>query len=538
MWRCFVITEKKYYLVFKKSSNEMYKFDTVVATDGRGKVLFGKYKGSIVPHGGDSLYSNTSNISVSKRFFAHSNFPEEEIFNYIGGTMKNPERIYIEFNKELYNGCIQTYCDEGDMSLDKATVVVATLMFNIGDSIKYLVVDYGSTRIKKSEFEDLPKKRTDEFVCNELGIPYSKKDMSANSPSSERESTTVKKNTVTGIKIDRSELPKIVREIQNDLVGQDEALYTVLYNIYLNQMLINSGNEKMINSSKTNIILDGPTGTGKTLLLNLIAKKLSLPMVIRPVTSFSSTGYKGGDLESLLISLLDATGGDLELAEKGIIVLDEFDKLASKSDKDLVMKNAVQQELLAYIGGSKIEIEYNGKKIVFDTSKITFIGLGAFNNLRERKIQENEKKYKPSIGFSTAQDDDYSKVYNITAQDYIDEGLMRELVGRFTTLTSTRALTPQLLEKILNESEISPLKGLQAIGALEDVGVNITIDYDVVSQIASLAYDENFGARGLKTIFNNIKNVVLVDLLSGKLKELRITHELLNKSMNVSKRSY
>lgn len=326
-------------------------------------------------------------------------------------------------------------------------------------------------------------------------------------------------------------LPRIYSEIRKKVVAQDKAVQAVLYNIFVNQKIIETGREELINSQKSNILLDGPTGTGKTLLLKQITEKLSLPMILRPATAFSTTGYKGAELSELLIGLLDATNGDLELAERGIIALDEFDKIGAKSDQELKMKISIQQELLSYISGAKFEIEYQGKKVIFDTSKITFIGLGAFNDLRERKIAETEKKY-------STDKSNYEKKYTITQDDYINEGLMRELVGRFTTITSTQALTKEKLEDILNNSELSPLKGLEAIGMLDDINTKITVDDDVVSEIARMAYEKGFGARGLQTIFNNIKNVVLGNLLMGNVAELRVTQDLLKQSENVSIRSY
>ena len=202
------------------------------------------------------------------------------------------------------------------------------------------------------------------------------------------------------------------------------------------------------------------------------------------------------------------------------------------------MKLAVQHELLSYLSGAKFELEYEGKKITFDTSKITFVALGAFNDLRERKIKENEKTTQ-NVGFITGnREEKKDRRYTITQKDYVDAGLQRELIGRFSLLTSTQALTPDKLEQILNESEISPLRSLHKLCKLPKFNVELKCSPEMVAEIAQLAYNDGFGARSLQTILNNLKNVVLGQILSGQLSELEITNELLNKSRDIAVRSY
>lgn len=327
---------------------------------------------------------------------------------------------------------------------------------------------------------------------------------------------------------------EIKQEIKKIAILQDDAVDKIINNIYLNQMRIDSGNPNLLRT-KANILFDGPTGTGKTLILEETSKRLGLPMIITSINNYSTTGYRGSDLTSILINLLDKAGGDLELAERGIIVFDEIDKLSSK-DTDLDMKTGLQQELLTYLSGSKVAINYDGKNIEFDTSKITFVGLGAFTNLRERKISENEEKYKRGIGFSADEEIKKERTYTITKDDYISAGLQRELVGRFSCITFTKELGIDDLDKILTESEISPLKQLKELGKL--MGCELEVDNDIIYEIAKLAFNRNCGARSLQDIIIDLTDSLSNDLVSGKINKITLDKEALEKASRANVRNY
>jgi ATP-dependent Clp protease ATP-binding subunit ClpX len=233
----------------------------------------------------------------------------------------------------------------------------------------------------------------------------------------------------------------------------------------------------------------------------------------------------------LLVELLDEADGNLSLAERGIIALDEFDKLVSH-EGGLEIKDAVQQELLHYIGGGKHPIEYKGRKITFDTSKVTFIGIGAFTALRERKIKENSEN---RIGFIVS-DKPKDRTYKITMQDYINEGLQKELVARFALPVHTNHFTKEDLFRIAKKSKISPINSLIENGKL--YGVEIVIGDEIIDKIVNYAIEEGFEARSLNDIVTNLKNVLLSSMISSRVDRVVVNEEILNKSRNYMIRSY
>ena len=298
-------------------------------------------------------------------------------------------------------------------------------------------------------------------------------------------------------------------------------------------MIIASEDDNFIRTAKVNILLDGPTATGKSLILHQCAKHFSIPFYKVPVTSFSTVGYRGEDLTNVLHGLLKQAKGNIELAERGIVVFDEFDKLAYSGDKGLEMRNGLQHELLSYLEGETISLDMGfGNKIDFDTSKITFIALGAFNDLRERKIKANKTS---NIGFN-ASDEKKENTYKISIQDYIDEGIHRELIGRFGLLTSTNHLDYDKLMQILKESKISPVKALIQLGSL--YGVDIVFSDEILSKIANYALEDGTGARGLKAIVGSLQNIILADMISSRVDRIIIDDEMLNKSRNFMVRGY
>ena len=337
---------------------------------------------------------------------------------------------------------------------------------------------------------------------------------------------------------------EIIAQIKDKIIGQDEAVEAVVSNIYANQRIIETGNHDLISTQKASILLDGPTGTGKTAIIKEVADRLSLPMVITSATAYSGTGYVGGSLTDILVKLLDKTKGNLELAQRGIVCLDEIDKLGQSPNEtnNLKMKTAVQQELLTFISGAKFDIEYMGKTVEFDTSSLTFIGMGAFTKIREQKIAEKimQSKKHTTIGFASSdesKEQENDNTYVMTAQDYINFGLERELIGRFSLLTSTKSYSIDDYKNILVKSSISPLK--MFIEFAKSFGVeSITYDDGFIQMIAEMAYKDNFGARGLQKIVSNLKNSLLLEIMNSKTKSIILTTEMLKKAEEKNIRSF
>ncbi len=268
---------------------------------------------------------------------------------------------------------------------------------------------------------------------------------------------------------------KIINDISLKIVGQEEAITTLVNNIYYNQLLIDKLSEEyyidnsILDSSKVSILLDGSTGTGKTAIIKEIAANLDLPFVSSSANSFSETGYVGPSITDLLRKLYIISSRSINKAERGIIFLDEVDKIANKTGLDGVqgkdMKKGVQEELLGFISGSDYEVSldpsgYSGKTIHFNTSKLTFILAGAWTNLKERKIKESQKKNK-QMGFNKSENIVQDTTYIITAQDYIDDGLEREFFGRIKVIVNTKTYNYDDLKNILLTSTISRLKYIE-----------------------------------------------------------------------------
>lgn len=311
---------------------------------------------------------------------------------------------------------------------------------------------------------------------------------------------------------------EIIEKIKQNVVGQDSAVKDIVKTICFNQFIFDEGDEDSIEAQKANILVDGPTGTGKTFIAKQIAHTLNLPIFIAKASEYSAPGYTGKSLESMLVQLLKEAKGNLELAERGIIVLDEFDKLGTGK---LDMRDAIQDELLTYIGGQVIEIEYAGKKYDFDTSKITFICAGAFTDLRKEKQKEGIDEN----GYFTIKTDDYVKL----------GGIKKELIGRLTFVTSTDPLGEEGLRKILLESKSSPM--LQQCRHY-DKKFNVKVIYsdEIIDKIIKEAINIGTNGRALKNMFQQINSIISDEVLEKNPTEIVITDEIVQRAKNAGKR--
>ncbi len=376
----------------------------------------------------------------------------------------------------------------------------------------YTIIN-GSVSIK-----DLPKED------NIKNIPFSLFDFSPNRRNVAKPNEQLNEKQLSLINFDDESIWLLLDEIQKKFIGQEITAEELFYNIVNNQQLAQM--KELPDGQRSIIFLDGPTGTGKTAITREITEKLDIPFTSSSVTNYSSTGYVGRDITDTLKELYKKANGNLERAQRGIIVFDEFDKIAYSRSGGLEMKRAVQQQLLDFLGGGKYTLRvgdsiFDKEEIEFDTSKLTFVCLGALTDLRSQKTEK-----KQSIGFGSSQQSDYQD-YTITPQDLIGIGLERELVGRFNTYIHTNDYSRENLEKILKESTISPLTGFRQW--IESRGKNLQVDDDVYGLIADQAYKLNTGARSLQTIMNNIRTHFIKEVLRGSSETIYLDSETVEK---------
>ena len=287
-----------------------------------------------------------------------------------------------------------------------------------------------------------------------------------------------------------SDISSMYAEIKKTIISQDEQIMQILTALFKNQKVVNSDLDiDLIAKLKENILIYGPTGTGKTEILKRISKLYKIPIVIEDATSLSETGYQGRKITDMLEDLYLASNGNIDLAEKGILVIDEFDKLAEKAgdSESHVSKLGVQRSLLKLLDGSLFY--FDDKK--FDTSKLTVVGLGAFTGITN--------------------DDDYK---HLTTDDFMKYGIMRELIGRFSKTIPMNSLRKEDIVKILKESDFSPLNTYKKL--FEILEVNFEFNDDFIEYVAELAIDKKSGARSLKTVFDDCISSALFRIFAGE----------------------
>ncbi len=457
---------------------------------------------------GNMLLNHESNVSIDNpQQYVYYEVPKDLMYKLKTSGIKDTIQIYISI------------CTLGDAT---------ELIWNgIDTPTQFTAIKNNSNNYTCRSEDDIMKMLFGESVLRkeDFNIKLNKENQSQ----IKEQPNSLKKN------LSSIDVNQVIRQVKNKIVGQDTVIESVALNIYANQRLIDLGNKDLLATQKTSILLDGPTGTGKTAIMKEIADIISLPIVITSSTAYSGTGYVGSSLTDILETLLIITEGNIELAQRGIVCFDEFDKLAQKANEtnELKMKTAIQQELLTFIGGAEFDITYEGETIKFDTSNLTIIGMGAFTKLREEKIKRKLiGPQKRRIGFYYSEETNDIKndnTYIMTEQDYIDFGLERELVARFPLLISTKAYTIEDYKNILLRSTISPLK--MFIEFVKIFGIeSVAYDSDFIQMMAEMAYRDNFGARGLQKIVTNLKNSLLLDIINSKIKTIYLTTEMLRKS--------
>lgn len=339
--------------------------------------------------------------------------------------------------------------------------------------------------------------------------------------------------------LDRKDLPKpedIKTFLDQYIIGQDEAkryLAVSVYNHYKRLMQEETSDDVEI--EKSNIIMVGSTGTGKTLLARTIAKLLHVPFAIVDATVLTQAGYVGEDIESILTRLLQAADYDVEAAERGIVFIDEIDKIARKGDNPSITRDVsgegVQQGLLKLLEGSIVNVPPQGgrkhpeqKMIPVDTKNILFICGGAFDGIEKKIAQRlNTRVVGYAASKDTAQVDRNNMLKYITPTDLKSFGLIPEIIGRLPILTYLNPLDRVALRNILTEPKNSIIKQYIKLFAMDNI--QLSFDEDVYEFVVDKALEFKLGARGLRSIVEAIMMDAMYSMPSEDKTELHVTLE-------------
>jgi len=339
--------------------------------------------------------------------------------------------------------------------------------------------------------------------------------------------------------VDLKKVPKpkdIKKFLDEYIIGQDDAKKYMSVAVYNHYKRLAQSKDEDVDIEKSNIIMVGPTGTGKTLIARTIAKLLDVPFTIVDATVLTQAGYVGEDIESLLTRLLQVADYDVEKAERGIVFIDEIDKIARKGDNPSITRDVsgegVQQGLLKLLEGSIVNVPPQGgrkhpeqKMIAVDTKNILFICGGAFDGIESRIAHRMNSHV---VGYSTDASrrklDKEEYLRYVAPQDLKAFGLIPEIIGRLPVLTHLEPLDREALRRILTEPKNAIIRQYVKLFAMD--GVELTFEDDVFDFIVDKAVEYKLGARGLRSIVETIMIDFMFDVPSRKVKKLNITRKV------------
>ena len=347
--------------------------------------------------------------------------------------------------------------------------------------------------------------------------------------------------------LDMDTLPKpeeIKAYLDQYVIGQETAKRYLSVAVYNHYKRLNQSRNDVIDIEKSNIIIVGPTGTGKTLLAKTIARMLKVPFAIVDATVLTEAGYVGEDIESLLTRLLAACDYNVAEAERGIVFIDEIDKIARKGDNPSITRDVsgegVQQGLLKLLEGSVVNVPPQGgrkhpeqKMIAVDTKNILFICGGAFEGI-ERKIAQRLNTHVVGYGAGNhvSKTDREKLLHFVAPQDLRSYGLIPEIVGRLPILTNLEPLDREALLRILTEPKNAIVRQYKKL--LEMDGVELIIEDDVLGFIVDKAIEYKLGARGLRSLFETIMIDVMYQAPSLKKKRYVLTRDFAENQLSKS----